>query len=170
MSACGYDDVNSTTSMACITVIDSYGLENKHHCRTWTTLEMINSLLLMLTLKSPPWTRAKKRPEVTAFPAWFGPPMPLTIENMAPEPKAATMLQWKVHGTKMKITHNTMLISDPPNFKEIKPKSNLRPQITRENHPIKINEPFPIFFFRCIKVWMARFICIPIQGCLHIYI
>lgn len=51
------------------------------------------NFLFLLTWKRPPWTSAKKTPDVTALAARLGPPMPLINENIAPEPKAATMLQ-----------------------------------------------------------------------------
>jgi len=46
-----------------------------------------------ITLNMAPCMRAKKMPVVTALPARFGPPIPLTAEKTAPEPNAATMLQ-----------------------------------------------------------------------------
>lgn len=56
----------------------------------WRGLDAIKShgfLHLTITLKSPPWTSSKKRPEVTAFITYFALPIPLTNKNTASEPK-----------------------------------------------------------------------------------
>jgi hypothetical protein len=43
-------------------------------------------------MKKPPWNTAKPTPVVIALATGFGVPIPLTMENRAPEPKAAAML------------------------------------------------------------------------------
>lgn len=46
----------------------------------------------ILTMKKPPWNTAKATPVVIALATGFGDPIPLTMENKAPEPNAAAML------------------------------------------------------------------------------